>query len=118
MPEKAPKAKAKPRASERNVLGTLPATRPDRMGAPRGRAKAAPKRAATRAHDGPQAVRPGSPPLRTRPADSPPPPKPLGAPTGTELVTTAIRATGELAQIGLTVGGHAVKRVLGRLPRP
>jgi hypothetical protein len=39
-------------------------------------------------------------------------------PTGTELVTTAIQATAELAQIGLTIAGQIVRRALGRLPRP
>jgi hypothetical protein len=35
-----------------------------------------------------------------------------------ELVTTAVQAAGELAQIGLTVGGQLLKRAAGRLPRP
>jgi hypothetical protein len=33
-------------------------------------------------------------------------------------VTTAIQAAGELAQIGITVGGQLLKRTLDRLPRP
>jgi hypothetical protein len=33
-------------------------------------------------------------------------------------VTTAIQATGELARIGLTVGGQVLKRAVDRLPRP
>jgi hypothetical protein len=33
-------------------------------------------------------------------------------------VTTAVRAVGELAQIGVAVGGQAVKGVLSKLPRP
>ena len=61
-------------------------------------------------------MRPASPPLGTARAPTPPPPKPLGAPKGTELVTTAIRATGELAQIGFTVGGQVLKRASSRLP--
>ena len=52
-----------------------------------------------------------------RAADAPPP-KPIGAPTGTELVTTTIRAAGELAQIGFTVGGQVLKRTIDRIPRP
>ena len=56
---------------------------------------------------------------RTRAAHRrPPPPKPLGAPTGTELVTTTIRAAGELAQIGFTLGGQVLKRAVDRIPRP
>lgn len=39
-------------------------------------------------------------------------------PSGTALVTTALQAAGELAQIGLAVGGQAVKSALGKLPRP
>src|SRR3954447_24912112 len=90
----------------KSVLGTLPKAR---IGTRRnGAAKAKPT---------PQAVRPGSPPLtRKRAAD--PPPTPLGAPKGTELVTTAIRATGELAQIGFMLGGQALRRAVDRLPRP
>jgi hypothetical protein len=42
----------------------------------------------------------------------------MGAPSGTELVTTSIRAAGELAQIGLTVGGQVLKRTLDRIPKP
>jgi hypothetical protein len=33
-------------------------------------------------------------------------------------VTTAVQAAGELAQIGITVGGQLLKRAAGRLPRP
>src|SRR5215218_6198929 len=112
MAEKAPKGKS--------VLGTLPATRPERIGAPRTGARAvkrkprAPKLAAKQR---PRAVRPASPPLNT-PRRMKPPPQPLGAPTGTELVTTAIRATGELAQIGFVLGGKALKRAVDRIPRP
>ena len=144
MAEKAPKRKAKPKREPQSVLGTLPASRPERLGRPRQRAdssrapEAAPDaadaparvkrapaaangrkpRAATGAESaGPQAVRPASPPLRAaHPCE--PPPKPIGAPTGTELVTTTIRAAGELAQISLTVGGKVLKRTLDRIPRP
>jgi hypothetical protein len=146
MAETPPKRKAKPKRAEQSVLGTLPASRPDRLGRPRRgtaetgtakprarvakgsakpRAAAKPSTAAAkpragagkaRGH-GPAAVRPASPPLRAaHPAE--PPPKPIGAPTGTELVTTTIRAAGELAQIGLTVGGQVLKRTIGRIPRP
>jgi hypothetical protein len=108
MADKAPKGKS--------VLGTLPPTRPERLGAPRNGTRAvkrkpgAPKLAAKQR---PKAVRPASPPLRT-PQRVKPPPQPLGPPKGTELVTTAIRATGELAQIGFTLGGRAVKRMIRR----
>jgi hypothetical protein len=128
MAEKGPKAKGKPTPEQRNVLGTLPATRPERIGAPRTEAKkrAAPKRAATTRvngakpapRHGPTAVRPGSPPLQTHHRAEDSPPRAIDPPRGTELVTTAIRATGELAQIGLTYGGHLLKRAVDRFPRP
>jgi hypothetical protein len=41
-----------------------------------------------------------------------------GVPRGVDLVTTAVQAAGELAQIGLAAGGRALKSALGRLPRP
>jgi hypothetical protein len=136
MVEKASGRKPKAKATASGVLGTLPASRPERIGGPRvGAAKPAaratngekpraakrpakaPKPRANGAPRGPQAVRPGSSALRAkRPAE--PPPKPLGAPRGTELVTTTVRAAGELAHIGFTVGGQALKRVVRRLPRP
>jgi hypothetical protein len=53
------------------------------------------------------------------------PPKPLppegdgrasGPPRGTEIVTTAVQAAGELAQIGVTVGGQLLRRAARRIP--
>jgi hypothetical protein len=109
-----------------SVLGSLPATRPERLGRPRATsAKPAATRPAARrppaptrqrAH-GPAAVTAGCPPLE-RPHASEPPPEPIGPPKGAEIVTTAIQATGELARIGLTVGGQVLKRAVDRLPRP
>jgi hypothetical protein len=125
-----------------SVLGSLSPTRPERFGrarrevpvaavAGRGprpakpkpvRAKAAqPRRAkAVRATPAPAskpaAVKAGCPELE-RPKSAPPPPRPIGHPTGGELVGTAIQATGELARIGLTVGGQMLKRAVKRLPR-
>jgi hypothetical protein len=67
----------------------------------------------------PRPVRAGAPALaesteRAR-ADASEPLEPgASPPTGTELVTTAIQAAGELAQIGLTVGGQVLKRALRR----
>ena len=56
------------------------------------------------------AQRPAPPP--------PPPPRGDGRPSGTEIVTTAVQAAGELAQIGITVGGQILKRAADRIPRP
>ncbi len=39
-------------------------------------------------------------------------------PSGTALVTTALQAAGELAQIGVSVAGQAAKSALSKLPRP
>jgi hypothetical protein len=58
-----------------------------------------------------------------------PPPPPAGwaapkgdrageRPGGGELLGTAVQAVGELAQIGLTFGGQALKQALSRFPRP
>ena len=74
----------------------------------------------------PRAVRAGSPALKhatpspgqDRPASPPPPASGSSTPSGTELVTTAIQAAGELAQIGVTVGGQILKRAFDRLPKP
>jgi hypothetical protein len=97
MTEKPPK--------DKSVLGTLPSARPERLGAPRhaADAKRAPK---------PRAVSPGAAELgRTHGS---PPPRALEPPKGAELVSTAVRATGELAQIGVMLGGRALKRALHR----
>lgn len=123
MADKAPKANPKPSAKAEGVLGTLPSTRPERLGAPRrAAAKRPPRRPSTAkrpAAPKPRAVSSGSPELKPhRAADPPPAPAPLGVPKGAELVTTAIRATGELAHIGLVLGGQAVKRTIRRLPHP
>jgi len=40
------------------------------------------------------------------------------SPDPVEVVTTAVRAAGELAEIGLTVGTQALRGALERLPRP
>jgi hypothetical protein len=120
MADRAPKRKTNAKRGPDGVLGTLPASRPERIGRPRG--KAAPKRAAVKpkpvAAHGPEAVTPGCPPLRHARVTQLPRPKPLGPPTGTELVTTTIRAAGELAQIGFVVGGQVLKRTIDRIPRP
>ncbi len=69
--------------------------------------------------EGPVAVRSGAPHLdpdveRDAPDQRDGAPRP---PSGTELVTTAIGAVGDLARIGATVGAQALRRALGRLPR-
>jgi hypothetical protein len=126
------------------VLGSLPATRPTRFGGERGARRAKPKatpprsRAAAATPSRPRAVAADAapsptPPRRPRPVRAGAPtlqesterarthePREPGArpPSGTELVTTAIQAAGELAQIGLTVGGQVLRRAAHRLRKP
>ena len=106
-----------------SVLGGLSSSRPERLGAPRTSAK---KRAAKRKPAearGAQRPRAAGGALRVAAAEgaprtNAPPPQPIGAPKGTELVTTTIRAAGELTQIGFTVTGQILKRAVDRIPRP
>jgi hypothetical protein len=37
---------------------------------------------------------------------------------GPDIVTTAVQAAGEIAQLGAAVGGQLLKRAVGRIPRP
>jgi hypothetical protein len=121
-------------AKQSGVLGSLPATRPERLGRPRGETpasapppapKAAPakrkpaaRKPAARARK-PAPVSAAAPALERLPRMTEmPPARPLGPPRGTELVTTAIQAAGELTQIGLTLGGQVLKRAVDRIPRP
>ena len=106
-PKRTPKAKAKPTRAT-----------PKATGKPAANATAKPKAAASSAK--PRAVRSGSPSLdaakkQPRAASKPAAPEP---PKGTELVTTAVQATGELAKIGLTLGSQALKRAARRIPKP
>jgi hypothetical protein len=130
MADRRAKSKGSSRGRRESVLGSLPATRPERIGRTRREAKATaakppaakPKppraKAAAPKPSKPAAVTAGSPRLtRPRPSDDPAP-SPIGAPSGAQLVTTAIQATGELARIGFTVGGQVLKRAVDRLPRP
>jgi len=88
------------------------------------------KRAATGAKATPISKAPSSRARRqkaqeARPAQQPPPagwatPEDAGGapPSGLEIVTTGVRAVGELGQLGAAVAGQAVKGLLSRLPRP
>src|SRR4051794_12396576 len=157
-PKPAKKAPAKAKATEDGVLGSLPATRPNRLSrrgradadAPVATAKPKPKaaattRAAAKAKPKPKPKRPELKAVPT-PADAKPPkPRAVRAATanlrepaatanenrepaeeraeakgqsGTQLATTVVQAAGELAQIGLSVGGQIIKRAVGKLPKP
>ncbi len=123
--------------NDRSVLGNLPSTRPTRMSRRREGASAraeapvatkpatAKPAAAKRAPAKPKAAKPrpvrsGSPSLQRPPRKAPEPPRPPASspPKGAEIVTTAVQAAGELAQIGFTLGGQVAKRALKRIPKP
>jgi hypothetical protein len=124
------KSKGTSRRRQESVLGSLSATRPERIGRtrrevkataakPRDARPAAPRaKAAAPKRSKPVAVTAGCPPLERPKRSEAPPPRPIGAPSGAQLVTTAIQATGELTRIGFTVGRQALKRAVDRLPRP
>src|SRR4051794_2839957 len=103
-----PKAPGKPRAVKKTT--TAPAT------------ASAPAAEPTVPHR-PRPVRAGAPALaesteRARSETHEPLEPGAAPPSGTELVTTAVQAAGELAQIGLKLSGRALKRAVDRLPKP
>jgi len=135
-PKKA--AKASPEAS---VMGALPSHRPTRLGGDRRGAASTAKATATKpAKPKAAATKPAKPkaaatkPMAAKPKKAkhvPQPPRTEAPPAGwqtpgdgarrrdggpVELVTTAVQAAGELAQIGLTVGGQILRRAANRLP--
>jgi hypothetical protein len=85
-----------PADDEPGILGSLSSTRPERIGR---RAAAAPR------------------PPATEPPPREPPPEPARASSAVHVVATVVQAGGELAQIGLTLGGQALRRAVRRLPR-
>jgi hypothetical protein len=135
MTQKAAKKKSKKNSksgADASVLGNLRTTRPTRLGGERRTAtrtrskaaatkpKAAKPRAPKAAERSPAAAAQSKATAAQRPAAPPPPPPPRaadGRPKGTEIVTTAVQAAGELAQIGATVGSQILKRAARRVPR-
>jgi hypothetical protein len=134
-PKKA--AKASPDAS---VMGALPSHRPTRLGGERRGEATTAKAAATKAPaTKPKAAATKPKAAATKPKAAKPkkarhvqqPPRTEAPPAGwqtpgegnrhrdggpVELVTTAVQAAGELAQIGFTVGGQILRRAASRLP--
>ena len=105
-----PKAAGKPRAVKKTTTEPAPAT------------PSAPAAEPTVPHR-PRPVRAGAPALaestqRARSEAHEPLEPGASPPRGTELVTTAVQAAGELAQIGLKLSGRALKRAVERLPKP
>jgi hypothetical protein len=136
MAEKSAKKKPK-KAADPSVLGNLSATRPTRLGGERratttrAAATAASPRAAAKPKTAPKKAPRTSAPKQAEAKAAklrkPDPAPPAGWQTpgesdrregGSDLVTTAVQAAGELAQLGVTIGGQLLKRAAGRIPRP
>jgi histone H1/5 len=118
----APKrAKAKPAAASAKPKA---AARPKRAAAakPRSATPAKPKASAAKPKPAavppqrPEPIAPGAPDLTAFPTE--PPRGPVDPPSGGEILQSAAKAAGELAQAGITVGREALKQVVRRLPRP
>jgi hypothetical protein len=130
MAEKPQKKAAKPRKADKSVLGSLPATRPERIGRYRpsdgaNATKAAKPRATTSGRE--PAV-----PAAARPSAGGPRPVSAGAPgiapgdgrdaladrearhTGTEVAVGMIRAAGELTRLSISAWAEFVRRAMGR----
>jgi hypothetical protein len=114
---------------DREVFGSLPRSRPQRRSAKRASGAAAaraqapatpgsPPSAAARPKPGSRPKAEGKPPAAKVPPAGYATPDDDAGPHGVDLVTTAVQAAGELAQIGIAAGGRAVKSVIQRLPRP
>ena len=117
---KAPAAKAPAKTAAKAPARKPAAAKPSPAPAP---AKVAAIREAPKPPRKPRAVRVGAPTLKeptekaeSRREDVVPVARP--AQSGTELVTTVVQAAGELASIGVTIGGQIIKRAAQKLPRP
>ncbi|HEU4977834.1 MAG TPA: hypothetical protein VFT42_02965 [Solirubrobacteraceae bacterium] len=130
----------------RDVMSGLPATRPQRRSARRDGARAArttpadvvaaaapaapakpaakrpPARKATPRKAAPRKAGPRA--ARTRPPERDVPPAGYATPRpseqdqqGADVLTSAVHAVGELAELGLGIGGRALRGALSRLPR-
>ena len=66
----------------------------------------------------PRAVREGAPGIGTTTLRDQPASAESGRPSGTELVTGAVKAAGQVAQLGLAISGRLVKKAVERLPKP
>jgi hypothetical protein len=63
-------------------------------------------------------VREGAPGIGTAPSRDDAAAPESGRPTGPELVTGAVKAAGQVAQIGIAIGGELLKKATDRLPKP
>ena len=101
---------------DREVLSSLPRTRPERRSAKRDAPKVVKAKAKPKAKPRAKAVPPA--PRQVPPAGYAVPK--TGSPVGsgpTELVGTAVQALGELASLGASLGSRALRDALGRLPK-
>ena len=101
---------------DREVLSSLPRTRPERRSAKRDAPKVVKAKAKPKAKPRAKAVPPE--PRQVPPAGYAVPK--TGSPVGsgpTELVGTAVQALGELASLGASLGSRALREALGRLPK-
>ena len=105
------KAAATPRAAPKRKAAAM--SKPAREATPKPRA--APPSVPSPEPRGPRPVRAGAPTLSDAPS---PQDRPDAPPSGAELASTVVKAAGELAQIGLTVGGQVLKRAVQKLPKP
>jgi hypothetical protein len=106
-----PGAKAKP-AAPASVKAKAPAAKAkSKPAAAKAKAKAKPRAAAKAGATAGASQIPPAGYATPRPDDD-------GVPRGADLVTTAVQAAGELAQIGIAAGGRALKSAFERLPRP
>jgi hypothetical protein len=108
-PAKTKAAAAKPKTAKATAAKPKSKSKPRAAAKPKAAAKARPA-AKPRAAAAPSQIPPAGY-ATPRPDDD-------GGPRGADLVTTAVQAAGELAQIGFAAGGRALKSALERLPRP
>jgi hypothetical protein len=126
--------KSKPTAATSKPKAVKPKTAKPRIAQPKTSATAKPK---TSAPAKTASIANAKPAARLRqpaqPAGTPPrgpssarvparppttPPRRAGPPTGGEILSTAVQAAAELAEIGLTASARALRNALSRLPRP
>lgn len=124
-PKPKPRTAAKPKAKTAAAKAkpkTAAAAKPKPKSPAAGRPKLSAVGAA-RSADKPKPVRAGSPALKEparKAADKRDEIDELPAKnqSGAELAATVVKAAGELAQIGATLGGQVLKRAVRRIPKP
>ena len=105
------------RSEGKDVLSSLPRSRPERRSTKRDGARASKPKAKPKVG---HATRPSAATRRVRAetAKTPSPKAEQVAPADRDIVTTTVQAVGELARIGITVGTQIVREATRRLPKP